>query len=46
YKTQGRYGVLSTTGHSTNYIMALDVVSYENPDLWIRRGAAFICEIV
>lgn len=36
-----RAGVLSTTGHSTNFIRAIDCPTKKNPDYWILNGAAF-----
>lgn len=42
YKTQARSGVLSTTGHSTNFILSILLESRSPPDFWILRGTALI----
>ncbi|KAF4757063.1 hypothetical protein FOZ63_032447 [Perkinsus olseni] len=44
YKTSVRAGTLSTTGHSTNFIMYLSVNrSSEAAAHWVRRGVASLC---
>ena len=40
YKVLSRRGTLSTTGHSTNYVMSLELTSIEEEAIWIRAGVA------
>jgi dynein heavy chain len=42
YKTSVRAGTLSTTGHSTNFVMFIDVDTDRHPNYWILRGAAML----
>jgi len=40
YKTSTRAGALSTTGHSTNFVVMLDIQTDKHVDYWILKGCA------
>lgn len=45
YKTLTRAGTLSTTGHSTNFILSIAVPTKVEPVHWIKRGVACVVSL-
>ena len=45
YKTADRAGVLSTTGVSTNFVIAIDIPTQHTQDFFIQRGTAILLSL-
>merc|ERR1719387_1517182 len=44
YKTAARTGELSTTGQSTNHVCTVVLPTAIDPEVWVLKGVALICE--
>merc|ERR1711964_833211 len=45
YKTSVRAGTLSTTGHSTNFVMHIELETMQLPSYWTLKGAALLSQL-
>jgi dynein heavy chain len=45
YKVASRKGTLSTTGHSTNFVMFIRINSDRPSEIWVKRGACMLTQL-
>lgn len=45
YLTLGRRGILTTSGHNSNFVMYIKLATKKDPAHWIKRGVALFTQL-